>query len=121
MVTKFSKKKSKKIGPITEKQSRVEVYRAIAEETGLKRVQVESVFQALGNLIQGHLNSDGSGEISIPGLVKIRRIMRKRTQPREMLSPLTGTVVQISSKPARTDVKLIPLKSLRDMLDIKTF
>lgn len=101
---------------IKEKQTRVDVYRQIAEEVGLRVVQVKQVFDALSGLIEGHLHEDGSGEVSIPGLVKVKRVKRKATQTRTMVSPLTGTSVEIPGKPPRPDVKLIALKSLRDMV-----
>lgn len=103
-------------GPIRERQTRSEIYQEIAAETGLKRREVEAVFESLRLLTQRHLADGGSGQFSIPGLVKIRRVMKAQTKPRTMLSPLTNTVVEIPPKPPRPDVKLIALKPLKDML-----
>ena len=116
MTTEDSQIRKTIMKPNSQKQSRVEIYRQIAKMTGLKRIQVESVFGALSSVISTHLHDEGSGVVSIPGLVKIRRVNRKRTKEREMLSPLTGTVVQIRSKPERSVLKLLPLKPLREML-----
>lgn len=105
-----------RVSVIKERQTRVEVYKAIAEDTGLKRTEVEAVFSSLGRIVNGHMKKQGSGQVSVAGLVKIKRIMRKRTKKRRMVSPLTGTEVEIPAKPARADVKLIPLKALKEML-----
>lgn len=105
------------VKPIKERQSRVEILQHISEKTNLKRVEVEAVFNEMSNLIKAHLSKKGSGEILLPKLgVKIKRIRRKPTKKRKMVSPLTGQEVVIPPKPARDDVKLIPLKPLREAL-----
>lgn len=102
--------------PISERQTRSEIYQEIAADTGLKRREVEAVFESLRHLASRHLVAGGSGIFSVPGLVKIRRIMKAETKKRIMLSPLTNTIVEVPPKPPRADVKLVPLKPLKDML-----
>lgn len=110
-----------KLKVIKEKQTRVEILQTIAEKTNLKRVQVESVFVELSNLIKSHMKKKGSGKFQIPfSGVKIVKIRRKATKDRKMVSPLTGQEVLIKSKPARDDVKLIALKSLKDAVEEKS-
>lgn len=105
------------IKPIKERQTRVEILQHISEKTNLKRVEVEAVFTEMANLIKAHMSKKGSGEILLPKLgVKIRKVKRNRTKERKMVSPLTGQEVVIPSKPAREDVKLIPLKPLKEIL-----
>ncbi|MAZ43587.1 MAG: DNA-binding protein [Legionellales bacterium] len=103
-------------GPISERQTRSEVYQEIAADTGLKRREVEAVFESLRQLANRHLMDGGSGQFSVPGMVKIRRVMKAETKKRTMLSPLTNTIVEVPPKPPRPDVKLVPLKPLKDML-----
>jgi len=99
---------------IKEHQTRVEILQAIAEQAQLKRAQVETVFSLLANIVKGHLAKNGSGEVMIPKLgLKIRKVRRKATNKRKMVSPLTGNEVIIPAKPARDDVKLIALKTLK--------
>ncbi len=114
--TKTSMKKTlEKVKAIKEKQSRVEILQEIADQTNLKRVDVEAVFTEMAKLIRAHLRKSGSGEIMIPKLgVKIRKIRRKATKKRKMVSPLTGNEVEIAAKPARDDVKVIALKTLKE-------
>ena len=102
--------------PIPERQTRSQIYQEIAASTGLKRREVEAVFDAMRQLAARHLAPAGSGQFSIPGLVKIKRVMRGQTKKRMMLSPLTKTLVEIPSKPSRPDVKFTALKPLKDML-----
>ncbi len=114
--TKTSMKKTlEKVKAIKEKQSRVEILQDIADNTGLKRVDVEGVFTELAKLVRAHLRKQGSGEIMVPKLgIKIKKIRRKATKKRKMVSPLTGNEVEIAAKPARDDVKLIALKTLKE-------
>ncbi len=104
------------VKPIKERQTRVEILQHISEKTNLKRVEVEAVFTEMANLIKAHLSKKGSGEVLLPKLgVKIKKVRRNRTKERTMVSPLTGQQVVIPSKPAREDVKLIPLKPLKEI------
>jgi hypothetical protein len=97
-----------------EKQTRLEILRSIADSTGLPKIQVESVFLALTNLLQSHMRKRGSGEFTIPMVgIKARRIKKKATKPRTMVSPLTGQEVIIAGKPSRLAVKLTALKPLK--------
>ena len=104
-----------KVGTQKDKQTRVEILQAIAEKTGLKRVDVEAVFTEMAGLVKSHMKKRGSGEILVPKLgIKIRRVRRKPTKKRKMVSPLTGKEVVIPAKPARDDVKVLALKILKE-------
>lgn len=113
-----SSQKKERIRAIKERQSRAEIFQHIAMDTDIKRVDVEAVFDSLAKLVKAHLKKQGSGEIILPKLgLKIRKVRRKATKQRKMVSPLTGTEVVIPSKPARDDVKLVVLKSLKEAVD----
>ncbi len=113
-----SSQKKERVRAIKERQSRAEIFQHIAMETDIKRVDVEAVFDSLAKLVKAHLKKQGSGEIILPKLgLKIRKVRRKATKQRKMVSPLTGTEVVIPSKPARDDVKLVVLKSLKEAVD----
>lgn len=115
MATKRSKKSSNQKQIIgREKQTRIEIFRAIAGSTQLPKVQVESVISALADLLNAHMRKRGSGEFIVPLLgIKVRRIKKKATKARTMLSPLTGQEVVIAGKPARLSIKLTALKPLK--------
>jgi nucleoid DNA-binding protein len=100
---------------IKEHQTRVEILQLIADKTNLKRVEVEAVFSQMADIVKAHMAQNGSGEVMIPKLgLKIRKVRRKATKKRKMVSPLTGNEVIIPAKPARDDVKLIALKTLKE-------
>lgn len=108
-------KKLKKVKPIKSRMSRNEIIQTIADETGLRRVDVDLVFDSLADLVKSHMKTRGSGEFMIPKIgLKIKRIKRKATKQRKMVSPLTNQEVLIPSKPPRWDVKLIALKVLKE-------
>lgn len=116
--TVHSAQKRERIRAIKERQSRAEIFQAIAMDTNIKRVDVEAVFDSLAKLIKSHMKRQGSGEIILPKIgLKIKKVRRKATKTRKMVSPLTGTEVEIPSKPARDDIKLIALKSLKEAVD----
>lgn len=101
-----------------DKHTRNEVFHIIAENTKLSKSQIEAVFEELNQVIEGHLKRRGSGEFIIPKIgIKIKRIKKKATKERSMISPLTGNVVTIASKPARLSVKLTALKNLKEAVD----
>jgi nucleoid DNA-binding protein len=96
------------------KQTRIEILRSLSDTTGLSKVQVETVFSVLTDMIVSHMRKKGSGEFTIPMTgIKIRRVKKKATKPRKMVSPLTGQEVTIAGKPARHAVKISALKVLK--------
>lgn len=110
-------KSALRVKAIKDKQTRVEILQHISNVTGLKRVEVEAVFTEMAKLIKAHMKKQGSGEIMVPKLgLKIRKVRRKPTKKRVMVSPLTGKEVVIPPKPARDDIKLIALKGLKESL-----
>ena len=114
--TKASKTKS----VTREKQTRLEVLQTLAENTNLPKVQIEKVFLELVKLIESHLTPKGSGEFSIPFTgIKIKRIKKKASKARKMFSPLIGEEVEIAGKSARNSVKVLALKTLKEMVEKK--
>ncbi len=112
------KKVAPKVSVQKDKQTRIEILQSLAEQTNLSRVQVEAVFDALNTVIEGHMKKRGSGEFTIPKTgIKLRRIKKKATNARKMVSPLTGKEVTIAAKPARFSVKLSALKTLKEMIE----
>ncbi len=112
-VKKLKKSNSKQnIGK--EKQTRIEILRTLSENTGLAKNEVESVFSSLTDMIIAHMHKKGSGEFTIPMTgIKVRRIKKKATKARKMVSPLTGQEVMIAGKPSRHAIKISALKVLK--------
>lgn len=109
--------KATKTKAIKDKQTRVEILQQLSDRTGLKRVEVEAVFDEMAQIIKSHMKKQGSGEVLVPKLgLKIRKIRKKATKKRVMVSPLTGQEVVIAAKPVRDDVKVIALKPLKEAI-----
>ena len=102
---------------IPTKQTKTQILSAIAEETGLPRKDVASVFASLNSLVTRHLQRRGSGEITIPDTgIKVRRVVKPRTKARMGRNPATGEAIKIAAKPAKTVVKITALKALKDKI-----
>jgi len=103
-----TKKSSKK--PTTKS----EVLSTISEKTGLKRKEVSAVFDELGGLIKRDLKTVGL--FNVVGLMKVK-VVHKPAQPaRKGINPFTKEEVMFKAKPARNVVKVLALKSLKDMV-----
>jgi nucleoid DNA-binding protein len=92
------------------------VFQALAEQTGLSRKQISTVFDELGVYIKGQLSKKGPGVFTIPGLLKIKRVEKPATKAREGKNPRTGEAMTIPAKPKRTVVKALALKGLKEMV-----
>ena len=111
------KTSSAKVTAITTKQTKTQILTAIAEETGLSRAQVATVFSSLDGLISRHMMKRGSGEFAVPDIgVKIRKVVKPRTKARMGRNPATGESIQIPAKPQRTVIKVVPLAALKAKL-----
>jgi nucleoid DNA-binding protein len=92
------------------------IYQELATETGLSRKQVASVFDALTKIIKRELGKKGAGMFTVPGLLKLKTIKKPATKERPGVNPFTKEPIIIKAKPARTVVKALPLKALKDMV-----
>jgi hypothetical protein len=79
---------------------------------------VESVFDANQALMKAHLAKNGSGQYTIPKTgIKVKRVRKKATKQRTMVSPLNQMEFVIPSKPARDVVKLYALKIAKELVE----
>ncbi len=91
-----------------------EILGHISDKTGLKRKEIISVFDELGNLIKRDLKSIGL--FNVVGLMKVK-VVNKPAQPaRKGINPFTKEEVMFKAKPARNVVKVLALKGLKDMV-----
>jgi nucleoid DNA-binding protein len=104
--------------PITAKQNESQILKAVAEDTGLKLIDVKEVFVSLNALLFRHMKKRGSGEFKVPKLgVKVRRIKKPATKARMGRNPATGEEIKIAAKPSRSVVKATVLKALKEMIE----
>jgi nucleoid DNA-binding protein len=88
----------------------------IADDTGLTRREVSSVFESMGTLIKKDLGRRGPGTFTVPNLMKIKVVRKKATRARKGINPFTGEEMMFKAKPARNVVKVTPLKNLKEMV-----
>lgn len=102
---------------ITTKQTKTQILLAIAEETGLTRQQVATVFSSMDGLITRHMMKRGSGEFTIPDIgLKVRKVVKPRTKARMGRNPATGESIQIPAKPQHTVIKAVLLAAMKAKL-----
>src|SRR5260370_21977233 len=92
------------------------MFQSLAESTGLTRKQIASVFDAFSELVQREVGRKGPGVVVLPGLAKIKRVVKPATKERQGRNPATGEPMMIKAKPAPTVVRVQPLKSLKEMV-----
>ncbi len=116
-VVKKAAAPEKKVKAIKDAYTKTRLYAHISEETGLARKDVAKVFDALGDVIHGHIKSRGAGEFKVPGLLKIKVNKKPATKARKNVpNPFRpGEFMDVAAKPARKVVKILPLKALKDM------
>ena len=88
-----------------------EVLTHISKDTG----QVGSVFDSLGGVIKKSLR--GNGLFTMPGLLKMKVVKKPATKAREGVNPFTGEKMMFKAKPASKKVRVMPLKSLKGMVN----
>lgn len=107
----------KKIKAVKDPMTKTAMLQAIAEETGLSRKDVAAVMDSLGGIIEAHVKKGAAGACTIPGLMKIKTIRKPAQKARKNVpNPFKpGETMDVAAKPARTVVKVLPLKKLKDM------
>lgn len=96
-----------------------ELFQIIGEHTELSRKQVAGVFEALGKVMSVDLAKPGEGKpkvFVVPGMMKVQSIYKPATKAREGKNPFTGEMQMFKAKPAKTVIKIRPLKALKDMV-----
>ncbi len=104
-----------KIAPASKARSKGEVYRTLAEQSGLKRADVVRMFDVMTAMMEKDLNSK-IGTFNVPGLMRVKVVKKPATKARMGKNPFTGEMQQFAAKPARKVVRVRPLKGLKDLV-----
>ncbi|WP_281646836.1 HU family DNA-binding protein [Parendozoicomonas sp. Alg238-R29] len=101
---------------IKEKYTKSQVLNEIAENTELSRKDVSNVLDELTDLIERHIKKRGCGEFAIPGLLKIVTKKKPAQKAKKNVpNPFRpGELMDVAAKPASIQVKIRPLKKLKD-------
>ena len=106
-----------KVTAVKQPMTKAQLLSAIAEDTGLTRKQVTEVMDSLSSQIQRHIKRRGPGTFTLPGLLKVKTMLKPARKARKGINPFTGEETTFAAKPAHTIVKIQPLKGLKDMVD----
>ncbi len=107
----------RKIKAIKERLNKTQILNQIADATELSRKQVQSVLDELTGVIEGHIKKRAVGEFVLPGLLKITTVKKPARKARKGINPFTGEETTFAAKPASIQVKIRPLKKLKEMAD----
>ena len=98
------------------KLSKAQLMKELAEKTGLKKSEVEGVFDALHTIIRRELRSSAGEITALPGLLKIKKKDVPAKPARPGRNPATGETIMLKAKPASKGVKVTALKGLKEMV-----
>ena len=104
-----------KIASASKVRSKGEVYRTLAEQSGVTRAQVARMFDVMSAMIEKDLKS-GPKVFNVPGMMKITVTHKPATKARKGTNPFTGEEMMFKAKPARKVVKVRPLKGLKELV-----
>ncbi len=116
-VAKKSAPAPKKLKTVKEPMTKTALMTTIAERTDLSKKDVAAVIETLGEIIEAHIKKGAAGTCTVPGLMKIKTIRKPAQKARKNVpNPFKpGETMDVAAKPARTVVKVQPLKKLKDM------
>lgn len=96
--------------------TKAQVVAELSTVTQIEKKTVSKLLDALNDLAAKELNSDDVGEFVVPGLVKLRVVIKKATEEREGINPHTRQPMVIPAKPASKTVRASVLKALKDQV-----
>lgn len=113
---KASTASTKKAPAIQKKYTKTEILNEIAANTNVSKKEVAAVLDELAVLIERHIKKRAVGEFTLPGLLKVKSVVRPARPARKGVpNPFRpGELMDIPRKPATTRVKVLPLKKLKE-------
>jgi len=96
--------------------TKTELLATIVERTGVAKKDVGAVLDSLGDVIEAHVKKGAVGSFNLPGLLKVKTVRKPATKARKGINPFNGEETVFKAKPARTVVKVLPLKKLKEMV-----
>ena len=94
-----------------------ELFSTLAEQCDLSKKQAKMVFEILSAIAKVHLVKNGPGEFTIPGLLKMRSVVKAATKAKKGRNPFTGEEIMIKAKPASRVLKLKAVKKFKDQVN----
>lgn len=109
----------KKIKAIKERYTKTQLLTQIADNTELSKKDVAAVLGELTDIIEGHIKKRACGEFVLPGLMKIITVKKPAKKARKNVpNPFKpGELMDTAAKPASIQVKVRPLKKMKEMAE----
>lgn len=97
--------------------TKTQIIASLSESTGLDKKQVGSVLTELEGLVERHVRKGAAGTFTLPGLLKIKTVKKPaRKAQKGVPNPFRpGETMDVAARPASVQVKVQPLKKLKDM------
>ncbi len=99
---------------MAKRMSKSQFINTFAEKTGMNKKQAITTLNTLNQMTVEQLHQ--TGEVVIPGLVKLNVSEKAATEAREGINPFTKQPMTFKAKPARKVVKSHPVKALKDAI-----
>jgi nucleoid DNA-binding protein len=88
----------------------------LANATGVRKKEVSNLLESIIDLMEAHLSKKGPGEMNFAGIFKCRIVHKPATKARQGVNPFTGEPMTFAAKPARSVIKIRPLKKLKEIV-----
>ena len=102
------------IKPVKEAFTKTALIAHLATQAGVEPKAAKAVLAALESAILGSVHKKGSGEFTLPGLLKIGLLQVPAKKKRFGKDPFTGEERWFPAKPASVKIKTRALKKLKD-------
>jgi nucleoid DNA-binding protein len=106
--------KKKAGGPITDKMTKGQIVSGIADSTGLTKKQVIGVLEEFQSMMERSISKRGIGEFTFPGILKVSTRKKPAKPAHKGIDPFTKLERMFKAKPASIQVKIRPLKNLKE-------
>lgn len=114
-VKKSSTRKMAKSGNVEAKpMSKTDLYKLLAEKTGVDKKVVVAVMDELAGVVYSELQKGAVGKFTLPGVCKFVTKATPAKPEREGINRFTGEKATFKAKPASVKVKVVPVKTLKD-------
>ena len=102
-----------KMKPIKTKLTKSQMFEVLAEDSGVAKSDVKRVWGSLERLIEASISKQGSGQFTLPALMKVTTVRRPAIKARRGINPFTKEETWFKAKPASTSVKIRALKKMK--------
>ncbi|MSS73980.1 MAG: DNA-binding protein [Candidatus Latescibacteria bacterium] len=108
----------KKPATIKKALNKSQILEEISGGTGVSKKEVSAVLDALGGVIERHVQKGSVGQFTLPGMLKVKAVKKPAQKARKGVpNPFKpGETMDVPAKPASVRVRILPLKKLKDMV-----